>query len=272
MDELVETVAEAAEQVREGLTGRTGKAGRENPSGEQQLEADEYADKVFLEKLGGLDFIGEYASEEREKTVDTGSGLSVAVDPLDGSSNLPTNNVVGSIIGLYTDPLPAKGETLETSIMVVYGPRTTLNVARNRRTTEYVLTDEGLKEKGRIELADPRLYGVGGNKHWHDDTREFVEGLSKDYKLRYGGSMVGDINQTLHSGGLFAYPRRKDAENGKLRVLFECNPIAHIVENAGGLAADPHQRIREKEVEKLHQRTPFFAGNREMIAKARKEL
>jgi len=91
-------------------------------------------------------------------------------------------------------------------------------------------------------------------------------------KLRYGCALVGDVNQVIHQGGVFAYPKRTDAPNGKLRLLFEANPIAYIFQNAGGSSTDGENNILEIEAEELHQRTPLFIGNKELIEKAEQDL
>jgi len=146
--------------------------------------------------------------------------------------------------------------------------------AENGQVNEYVIqqnqndrTEVHLASED-IEISDPDVYGIGGNKNWTDEMREFESNISQELKLRYGGALVGDVNQVIHQGGLFSYPDRTDAPEGKLRLLFECNPIAYIVENAGGASTDGDRSIMDVEADELHQRTPFFVGNEELVDRA----
>lgn len=278
VDQIVETVAEAAPHISSGLKKRREYVGEENPSGERQLEADVWANELLQQMITSIEGVGEFASEENDEVIDCGEGLSVAIDPLDGSSNIPTNNLVGTIVGVYDEKLPSKGKNLITAFYIVYGPLMTMMIARNGEVNEYVIEETSGDQielhlaSEDIELPEAYVYGFGGNKHWTKDFREFESKISQEYKLRYGGAFVGDINQTIHHGGLFGYPQRTDAPNGKYRLIFECNPIAYIVETAGGASTDMEKSILEVEALKLHQRSPFFAGNQEMIDRVNQEL
>lgn len=278
VDAVIEAVAETAPHISSGLMHRREYVGEENPSSERQMEADVWANELLKEKITSIEGVGEFASEEEEEITECGKGLSVAIDPLDGSSNIPTNNLVGTIVGIYDGELPCKGKNLVAAFYVVYGPLTTLMLARDGEVNEYVIEEkpgdkvELYLASEDIEIPEPYVYGFGGNKNWTEDFREFEAEISREYKLRYGGAFVGDVNQAIHHGGMFAYPYRTDAPNGKLRLVFECNPVAYIVETAGGASSNGEKSILEIKAEKLHQRAPFFVGHPEVISRVEKEL
>ncbi|WP_424019162.1 class 1 fructose-bisphosphatase [Halorientalis pallida] len=273
VSEIVDVVTETAPDVRAGLTGRREYETSENPSGEQMLAADRHADELLEDRLLAIDGVASYASEEREEIVESGDGdLHVACDPLDGSSNLKSNNVMGTILAVYDEPLPAPGRALVAAGYVLYGPITTLVLARDDTVTEYVIddTDEGVERRVVEEdvtlPADPVVYGFGGRvPDWHADFEAFVREIEDELKLRYGGAMIGDVSQVMEYGGIFAYPSLESAENGKLRLQFEGNPIGYIVESAGGRSSDGEQSLLEVEPDRLHQRVPVHVGNTELI-------
>jgi fructose-1,6-bisphosphatase I len=263
-----EAVAAATPEIRAGLPGRREKSDAENPTGDRRLAADEYADELLEERLGGLDGVGEYASEERAGVVDTGSGLSVAVDPLDGSSNLKPNNVMGTIVGVYDAPLPAAGRDLVAAGYVLYGPITTMAFAHEGSTTEYLIEDGAATVlQADVTLPeDPTVYGFGGRvPDWPDDFAAYVEAVESELKLRYGGAMIGDVNQVLTYGGVFAYPALESAPAGKLRLQFEGNPVGYVIECAGGRSSDGERSLLDVEPEELHDRTPVHLGNASLI-------
>ncbi|GAB6860194.1 class 1 fructose-bisphosphatase [Haloplanus litoreus] len=263
-----DAVAAAAPEIRAGLPGRREKSDDENPTGDRRLAADEYADELLEDRLGGLDGVGEYASEERAAVIDTGSGLSVAVDPLDGSSNLKPNNVMGTIVGVYDATLPAKGRTLVAAGYVLYGPITTMAFAHEGTTTEYLIENgEATTLREEVTLPDdPTVYGFGGRvPDWPDDFAAYVEAIESELKLRYGGAMIGDVNQVLTYGGVFAYPALESAPAGKLRLQFEGNPVGYVIESAGGRSSDGNGSILDVEPEELHDRTPVHLGNASLI-------
>jgi len=270
IDAVFETVATTAGDVREALADRRAYHEAENPSGEQQLAADVYADELLEDRLLALDAVEAYASEERESVVFSGGGdLHVACDPLDGSSNLESNNAMGTIVGVYDDPLPAPGDALVAAGYVLYGPIVTMVTAVDGTVTEYLLEDgerEALTEDVTLP-EEPTVYGVGGRvPDWPDDVRRFVDEIEADrLKLRYGGAMVGDVNQVVSYGGIFAYPMLVDRPEGKLRLQFEGHPIAHVVATAGGAASDGTTPLLEKTPDELHERTPVFVGSEPLI-------
>ncbi|MHB9285584.1 class 1 fructose-bisphosphatase [Halobacteriales archaeon Cl-PHB] len=278
VDAIFATVAETAEDVRSALAERRAYDGAENPSGEQQLAADVYADDLLEERLLTIDAVGGYASEEREQDVlaDDGGTFHVACDPLDGSSNLKSNNGMGTIVGVYDRELPAPGDSLVAAGYVLYGPITTMVEARDGTVTEYLLRDgqrEVLNEDVQLP-EEPVVYGFGGRvPDWTDDFRTYVDDVEADrLKLRYGGAMVADVNQVVEYGGIFGYPMLEGTPEGKLRLQFEGHPIGYVIETAGGASSDGERSLLDREPGELHERTPVFVGNGSLIDRLEDEL
>lgn len=274
--EIIEAVAEFAPELRAGLPGRRRAAESENPSGEVQLAADVWADEELESRLRGLESVGAYASEEREAVLDTGSGYGVVVDPLDGSSNLTSNNLMGTIVGVYDAALPARGRELIAAAYILYGPITTMVVAHAGTVTERVIEAHGSHRVVRDDVGlppEPTVYGFGGRvPDWPVEFTEYARAVEEELKLRYGGAMIGDVNQVLTYGGVFAYPGLKSRPEGKLRLQFEANPIAYIIETAGGRSSDGERSLLDVEPERLHQRTPVHVGNPELIGRLEERL
>ena len=294
IEAILDTVARTAPEIREGLVGRREYVEGENPSGENRLAADVHADRLLEERLLAIDGVGGYASEEREEVVeadgetpDGGDELSVAVDPLDGSSNLKPNNAMGTIVAVYDAPLPARGRDLVAAAYVLLGPITTMVAAVDGRVTEYVVDSEALRASGQssgqrprddgdrhtaredVALPDePTVYGFGGRiPDWTEGFTDYARGIESDtsLKLRYGGAMIGDVNQVMTYGGVFAYPALDSAPEGKLRLQFEGNPMAYIVESAGGESSDGDRSLLDVEPDDLHDRVPVHLGNADLI-------
>lgn len=267
IDAIFDTVAEAAPEIRDGLPGRRTKVGEENVTGDTQLEADVWADQLLAERFGDIAGVGEYASEERAEIESFGSGYAVAVDPLDGSSNLKSNNPMGTVVGVYDGALPRAGRDLVAAGFVLYGPITTMVVARDGEAREYVIEDGKRRDVGPVELPDdPTVYGFGGRvPDWRSDFAEYVSEVEDELKLRYGGAMIADVSQVLTYGGIFGYPALESRPDGKLRLLFEGAPIAHVIKAAGGTSSDGAESLLDADATELHQRTPVFVGNREYI-------
>lgn len=268
IESVFATVADCAPTIRANLAGRRGQTAAENPTGQEQIAADVMADELLIEELQTIDGIGAVASEERESVIDCGDGLAITLDPLDGSSNLASNNPMGTIVGLYDSSLPARGTELVAAASLVFGPITTMTVARDGTVTEYEIID-GTLEVATEDLtlpADPVVYGFGGgDDSWTDAFQAFVRDIRHELKLRYGGAFVADINQILTYGGMFAYPALEDYPDGKLRLQYEGNPIAYIIEAAGGRSSDGSQSILERDPGDLHARTPVYVGNTDLI-------
>lgn len=265
---VLAAVAEVAPEIRAGLPGRRAVTGTENETGDEVTAADVYADELLAERLTALDAVGAYASEEREGVTDAGSGYAVAVDPLDGSSNLRSNNPMGTIVGVYDEPLPAPGRALVAAGFVLFGPVTTMVTAVDGTATEWLVRTgadgAGTRERlGTVEVpADPVVYGFGGREpDWPADVAAHVERVREDLKLRYGGAMIADVSQVLTYGGVFGYPALRSRPAGKLRTLFESAPMAHVVETAGGASTDGARSLLDVEPEAVHDRTPTYLGS-----------
>jgi fructose-1,6-bisphosphatase I len=269
VDAVIDAVAAAAPEIRGGLPGRRRSADAENPSGELQMAADVYADELLEERLSALAGVGAYASEERETVVDAGEGYTVAVDPLDGSSNLKSNNAMGTVLAVYDAKVPATGRDLVAAAYVLYGPITTMVVARDGRVTDAVIEDDGSRRivDEDVQLpADPTVYGFGGRvPDWPEAFTTYAREIERELKLRYGGAMIADVNQVLTYGGVFAYPELESSPEGKLRLQFEANPMAYVMQAAGGASTDGTRSLLDVEPTSLHQRTPMYVGNTELI-------
>jgi fructose-1,6-bisphosphatase I len=274
---VLDAVAAAAPDVRAALPGRRTQTTGVNPTGDERLAADAHADDLLTDRIAALDGVGAVASEERETATDAGDGLSVALDPLDGSSNLRSNNLMGTVVSVYDAPLPAGGDALRAAGYVLYGPTTTMTVARDGVVTEYLVSDgERAVVEADVTLPDdPTVYGFGGRRpDWPDDFAAFATRVEGDesIKLRYGGAMVGDVNQVLTYGGVFAYPALESAPNGKLRRQFEAVPVAAIVEAAGGASSDGRRSLLDTPADGLHDRVPVHVGNASLIDRLEDDL
>ena len=274
VEAVVATIGRSATEIRQGLIGRRGTVDEENPSGETQAEADVWADDLLGDRLAEIDGVGEYGSEERADVIDCGDdpadsdAYAVAVDPLDGSSNLKSNNTMGTIFGVYDDALPARGETLVAAGYVLYGPITTMVIATEETVAEYELSGgERTIVDDDVTLPDePVVYGFGGRvPDWPDDFRDYAREIEGELKLRYGGALIGDVNQVLTYGGTFGYPALESRPEGKLRLQFEGNPIGYVVERAGGRSSDGDRSLLSVEPDDLHDRTPVHVGNEALI-------
>lgn len=269
IEQIFETVTDTAGELRSILGERRSYEEGQNPSGEQQLAADVYADEQLEARLLDISAVGSYASEERDDIAEDSGEYHIACDPLDGSSNLKSNNGMGTIIAIYDEPAPASGEALVGAAYVLYGPITTMITAVDGTVTEYLLEDgeRSVLAEDVTVPEDPVVYGFGGRApDWPDDFSSFVKDIEENrLKLRYGGAMVADVNQVLTYGGIFGYPMLNDRPEGKLRLQFEGHPIAAIVEMAGGSSTDGTQSLLSKTPDSLHERTPLFVGNTSLI-------
>ena len=257
-------------------------AGLKNVYGEEQMALDRASDEILKSQLEFSGFVREYASEELENIIKIGSGSEkyiVTADPLDGSSLVDTNLAIGTIIGIHKESVMDCGRnTMVAALYITYGPLITMIYSAGKGAHEFVLNREGeyvlseenikLKEKGSI-------FSPGGlRKDWTPDHLQFVEKLESDgYKLRYSGGFVPDINQVLiKKGGLFTYPALKKSPKGKLRLLFELQPMAFITEQAGGMATDGRQDILSVKVEAINQLSPIYIGSSYEVQLAKQML
>ncbi len=257
-------------------------AGFKNIYGEEQLALDRGADEILKNQLRYSGFVREYASEEQDEIIAIGTGNEsyvVTADPLDGSSLVDTNLSVGTIIGIHNMSVFGCGRnTMVAALYITYGPLITMVYSAGKGAHEFVLNREGeyvLSEESIRMKTQGDIYSLGGiRKEWTDGHRRFVEALEeKKYKLRYSGGFVPDINQILiKRGGIFTYPALTTNPEGKLRLLFELQPMAFILEQAGGMATDGHTPILDVSVKKVGQRSPIYIGSREEVEEAQKFL
>ena len=257
-------------------------AGLKNIYGDDQMALDRASDEILKSQLEFSGFVREYASEELEDIVKIGTGdekYVVTADPLDGSSLVDSNLAIGTIIGIHKDSVLDCGRnTMVAALYITYGPLMTMIYSAGKGSHEFVLNREGeyvlseenikLKEKGSI-------FSPGGlRRDWNPEHRQFVEKLESDgYKLRYSGGFVPDINQVLiKKGGLFTYPALKKSPEGKLRLLFELQPMAFITEQAGGMATDGQQDILSVKVKSINQLSPVYIGSSYEVQLAKQML
>jgi len=254
-------------------------AGLKNIYGEEQLSLDRSADVILRNQLQFSGFVREYASEEQDSVIPIGHGEEkyfITADPLDGSSLVDTNLAIGTIIGIHKESMLAEGrKTMVAALYITYGPLITMVYSAGKGTHEFVLNREGeyvLSEEGITMKERGSVYSLGGlRKDWLPAHLRFVEYLENEgYKLRYSGGFVPDFNQILiKRGGVFTYPALTDTPQGKLRLLFELQPMAFIIEQAGGIATDGLNAILDIRVENLDQRSPIYIGSRFEVTKAR---
>ncbi len=257
-------------------------AGFRNIYGEEQLALDRSADEILKSQFKFSGFVKDYASEEQSEIIRVGKGnerYSITADPLDGSSLVDTNLAIGTIIGIHRDSVLEKGEeSLVAAMYITYGPLITMIYSAGNGTHEFVLNREGeyvladenitLNEKGSI-------YGLGGlRKDWLPEHLKFIESLEDEgYKLRYSGGFVPDFNQILiKRGGIFSYPALKNNKKGKLRLIFELQPMAFLITQAGGMATNGKEDILSIKPESIDQRSPIYIGSRFEVERAREFL
>lgn len=250
-----------------------GMAGSKNVYGENQLRADVDSNELFFKVLKNNPHVSLLASEELPDAVEGKAGdegYSVAFDPLDGSSLVDVNLSVGSIFSIYQGKgfIGKKGSEQVASLIIVYGPRLTLMISIGQGVYEFLYYEdkEDFVGNGEIKLNNDKKIFAPGNlracisESWYLKLLEHW--VQNQYTLRYSGGMVPDVNQILKKGsGIFTYPGYKDQPQGKLRLLFECAPMAFLAEQAGGKATNGKQRILDIGIEKLDQKTPIFLGS-----------
>ncbi len=271
--------------LEQGLGVETGAA---NSDGDAQKALDVRSDDIIQGRLLQSD-IAYYASEERDDiiTLDKDKALAVACDPLDGSSNIDTNISIGTIFSIYP-----KASTNNASFLrkaneqicagfFVYGPATSLIITTGAGVEIYILDREDQVFKlaeANVKIAQSsKEYAINASNYhyWPQAIREFIEDcmlgqqgkLGEKYNMRWVGSLVADSGRILSRGGVFLYPAdtRLGYENGRLRLLYECAPIAFIIEQAGGVATDGQDRILGIDINSLHQRVPFIFGSKNTV-------
>lgn len=262
--------------------GHTGYAETENASGEDQLKLDVLSDQIILKQLERSELCALAVSEEQEHPVQFASprgAFTVAYDPLDGSSLFDANLSIGSIFGIWEgdEILGQTGQDLVAAIYVVYGPQVTAVIsAKGLGTHSFEMNDVGefMLSRENIAIAETSKYFAPGNLRACNTNAKYKalvdEYIATGRTLRYSGGMVPDLHHILSKGsGIFAYPADAKNTNGKLRLSFECMPMALIFSEAGGAACDTSGHdILDKTIVEAHERCPILIGSRVDVAEA----
>ena len=281
------------EVSKAGLVNILGSTGKTNASGDAVKKLDEFADETIYKAMDHGGHLCVMASEENEDVLHipdeypTGKYV-LLYDPLDGSSNIDANITIGSIFSVYKRVTPSGQGTLEDCLQqgrnlvaagyIIYGSSTMFVYSTGQgvhgftydpSVGEFLLSHENIRipKKGKIYSLNE------GNFHnWDEPMKRYISYLketdkatNRPYSLRYIGTMCGDAHRTLLYGGIFSYPGDKKNPEGKLRLVYECNPMAFIVEQAGGRASNGKQRILDIQPSTLHQHTPVFLGSEEDV-------
>jgi len=280
-----------------GLVDILGLHGDTNIQGEDQQKLDVYANETFIQTLINREIVCGIASEENDdfitisgKNKDNQNKYVVLMDPLDGSSNIDVNVSVGTIFSIYRRVTPIgtpvtnedflqPGNKQVAAGYIIYGTSTMLVYTTGCGVNGFTLNPA----LGSWYLSHPNIqfpengsiYSIneGNYVHFPEGVKKYIkycqeEKEDRPYTSRYIGSMVSDIHRNMIKGGIFIYPKSSKANNGKLRLLYECNPMAFIVEQAGGKATDGFTRIMNIQPKELHERAPFFCGSKNMVDKA----
>ncbi|MFC1810305.1 fructose-1,6-bisphosphatase [Patescibacteria group bacterium] len=283
---LIVKIANTSKYIHHAMqTGDLGLAGTSNMYGEAQLTLDVLSNQIFVKELEDSHYTACLASEEMDeecKIPDDKKGpYTVVFDPLDGSSLVNANLSIGSIFGIYKGDkiIGMKGDDQVAALIVIYGPRVTmLYTTKNgvhefilNAVGEFILSKENIKvEKDAKNFAPGNLRAVATEKKYMKLVQDYMD---KQYTLRYSGGMVPDINHIfMKEQGIFTYPGYHEKPDGKLRLLYECAPMALLMEEAGGRATNGKKRILNIEVESLDQRTPIFIGSENEVKKVEKML
>jgi fructose-1,6-bisphosphatase I len=277
---LICEIAEASKYVINAVrTGDLGVAGTSNLYGEEQLALDVLSDRIIRKRLIHSGVVCNIASEEMDEIFEAQSnanGLySVAYDPLDGSSLVDVNLAVGTIVSIYQGcDLLQEGRKQVAAMFILYGPRVSLVYSVGNGVHEFTmnhLMEYTLSRENVTMKPSGDIYSPGGLRNkYTQENEKFIRHLEeKGSKLRYSGGFVPDINQVLMKGkGIFMYPALKDSPNGKLRLLFELNPMAFLIENAGGAASNGKTPILDIKPHSLDQREPVYIGCSDDVNKA----
>lgn len=302
LSKLINAIRLAAKVVnhevnKAGLVDILGQAGDTNVQGEDQQKLDVLANEKFIQTLKNREIVCGIASEEEDDYISINSydekhqnKYVVLIDPLDGSSNIDVNVSVGTIFSIYRRITPVGGPvTLEDFLQpgknqvaagyIIYGTSTMLVYTTGHGVNGFTLNPA----IGTFYLSHPnmqfpetgKIYSIneGNYVHFPKGVKDYIKYCQKEeddrpYTSRYIGSLVSDFHRNMIKGGIYMYPKSSLASNGKLRLLYECNPMAFLAEQANGMASDGHQRILDIEPDELHQRVPFFCGSRKMVEKA----
>ncbi|WP_339707002.1 class 1 fructose-bisphosphatase [Algoriphagus aquimarinus] len=298
LSQLLRDIALAAKIVnreitRAGLSNIGGAFGQTNVQGEEQQKLDVIANIRFIRALSKGGEVCAIVSEEEDSVIDLQNSSGkyvVAIDPLDGSSNIDVNISIGTIFSIYRRKTPAGSPVLKEDIMqagreqvaagyVLYGSSTmlvyTTGCGVNGFTYEQSLGEFFLSHPTIHAPKTGAIYSVneGSINEWEDGIKHYIT-LCKErgYSARYIGSLVADFHRNLLKGGVYLYPATLKNPSGKLRLLYEANALAFIAEQAGAMATDGVQRILDIVPTDLHQRTPLMIGSSEMVTEAGKMI
>lgn len=302
LSRLINSIRLAAKVVnhevnKAGLVDIIGAFGEKNIQGEDQQKLDVYANNTFIKTLTNREIVCGIASEENDDFIiiegcnrDNKNKYVVLMDPLDGSSNIDVNVSVGTIFSIYRRITPVgspvqKEDFLQPGNMqvasgyIIYGTSTMLVYTTGHGVNGFTLNPAiGTWYLSHPDMKIPEtgnIYSIneGNYVHFPQGVKDYLkycqeEKEDRPYTSRYIGSMVSDIHRNIIKGGIFIYPKSSKATNGKLRLLYECNPMAYIMEQAGGKASDGFTRIMDIVPTQLHQRAPYFCGSTKMVEKA----
>jgi fructose-1,6-bisphosphatase I len=291
LSQLLRDIGLAAKIVNQevnmaGLAGVTGLYGAENTHGESQQKLDMIAHIRFVRALRNGGEVAAIVSEEEDDVLFTGNEGAkyvVAIDPLDGSSNIDVNVSIGTIFSVYRRVSPVHTQPTVADFLqggnyqvaagyVLYGTSTMLVYTTGRGVAGFTynasLGEFFLSHRNLTTPLTGSIYSCndGYLPAFPETVKNYIESCrQRNYSARYIGSLVGDFHRNLLKGGIYLYPPTEKAPNGKLRLLYECYPLAFLVEQAGGKATNGQQRILDLPIHKLHQRTPLCIGSKEMV-------
>ena len=272
-------IADLASQNGLGAYALGALAGAENQDGDSQKQLDIIADEHIADALQSAG-ASHYFSEERDEALffDNNSALAVAADPLDGSSNIDTNLTIGTIFSIFKsadirDGLPPKGRAQKAAGLFIYGPQTILLLSFGDEVKAFALNHDKQFEAMTWDVSIPqgsREFAINASnaQRWQPPIKAYIESLiTASSNMRWLGSLVADAFRIFRRGGIFLYPAdsRKTYEQGRLRLVYEANPIAFLVEAAGGGATNGKMAILDIDVEHIHQRVPLIFGSQDQI-------
>ncbi len=285
-----------------GLVDILGAAGNTNIQGEDQKKLDVFADEVFISALQATGEVCGIVTEENQEIITFEDNVArdgkyiFLMDPLDGSSNIDVNVSIGTIFSIYRRVSPRghnagpedflqEGTRMVAAGYIIYGSSTMLVYTTGKGVNGFTL-DPSIGEfcLSHPDIRTPEfgtIYSVneGNYIRFPDGVKKYIKHCQeidpetrRPYTSRYIGSLVADFHRNLLKGGIFMYPSTASAPKGKLRLAYECNPIAFIAEQAGGKASDGFGRILDLKLESLHQRCPFYVGSRRMVERLEEYL
>ena len=289
LEAVIMAIAEGARRIQQqvqqaALTDALGVTGEVNVQGEIVQRLDTAISDTFGETLTQAGHVAAIGGEEIENPVivegEVADGYIVLMDPLDGSSNIDVAVSIGSIFGIWKrrpgetvndDSLLRPGNEQVAAAYVVYGSSTVLVLATKNNVCGFTLdTESGTFAVTHPDIkipADCPYYSTneGNNKVLDEPTQRAIGLLRDKYSQRYVGSLVADFHRNLLKGGIFAYPADTNRKDGRLRLMYEANPLGYVVEQAGGAASTGYVRILDIIPKELHQRTPLILGNKDVV-------